>query len=190
MLGGDLLDAHTVSEGLMSCVHLPRVFAVPKTLATRIYILFVGSFEPLVVVTVTFMPFGGFSISPISISHTVASVASGREASEKKRAEARRGQGQCWGEAGAGDGARELLRWTANPGAQKHFDPEHPLVGDSKGSSLVLVLHSLGQYSVCCGVSSHYVPRTHHPILHSHSCPRARHETLYGLRGATLREVH
>ncbi len=86
--------------------------------------------------------FGGFSISQLSISHTV--VASGREASEKKRAEARRGQGQCWGEAGAGDGARELLPWTANPGAQKHFDPEHPLAGDSKGSSLALVLHSLG----------------------------------------------
>jgi hypothetical protein len=37
--------------------------------------------------------FGSFSISQLSISHTV--VASGREASEKKRAEARRGQGQC-----------------------------------------------------------------------------------------------
>ena len=79
----------------MSCVHLPRVFPVPKPLASRLYILCVGSFGPLVVVTVTFMPFGGFSISQISISHTVASVASGREASEKKRAEARRCQGQC-----------------------------------------------------------------------------------------------
>ncbi len=47
----------------MSCVHLPRVFAVPKTLATRIYILFVGSFEPLVVVTVTFMP--RLAVSPL-----------------------------------------------------------------------------------------------------------------------------
>ncbi len=74
----------------------------------------------------------GFSISQLSNSHTV--LASGREASEKKRAEARRGQGQCWGK--AGDGARELLPWTANPGAQKHFDPEHPLEGGSKGSSL------------------------------------------------------
>ena len=95
----------------MSCVHLPRVFPVPKPLATRLDILFVGSFGPLVVVTVTFMPFGVFSISD-----TV--VPSGREASEQKRAEARHGQGQCWGE--AGDGARELLPWTANPGAQKH----------------------------------------------------------------------
>jgi hypothetical protein len=63
---------------------------------------------------------------------------------KKKRAEARRrrrGQGQCWGE--AGDGTRELLPWTANPGAQKHFDPEHPLAGDSKGSSPALVLNFL-----------------------------------------------
>jgi hypothetical protein len=44
---------------------------------------------------------------------------------------------------GAGDGAHELLPWTANPGAQKHFDPEHPLAGDSKGSSLALVLYFL-----------------------------------------------
>ncbi len=73
----------------------------------------------MVVVTVTFMPFGVFSISQLSIFYTV--VSRGREASEKKRAEARRGQGQCWGE--AGDGARELLPWTANPGAQTHSDP-------------------------------------------------------------------
>jgi hypothetical protein len=92
-------------------------------------------------------PFCVFSICQLSISHTV--VSSGREASEQKRAdsvEARRGEGQCWGE--AGDGARELLPWTANPGAQKHFDPEHPLAGDSKdsspGSSLALVLYSSG----------------------------------------------
>ena len=51
------------------------------------------------------------------------------------------GQGQCRGE--AGDGARELLLWTANPGAQKHFDPEHSLAGDSKGSNLALVLYFL-----------------------------------------------
>jgi len=55
-----------------------------------------------------------------------------------------RGQGQCWGE--AGDAARELLPWTAGPGAQKnfdpehHFDPEHPLARDSKGRSLALAL--------------------------------------------------
>ena len=88
------------AEGLCLC-HV----SVPKPLAARLCILFVGSFGPLVVVTVTFMPFGVFSISQLSISHVV--VSSGREASEKKRAEARRGQGQCWGE--AGDGARELL---------------------------------------------------------------------------------
>ena len=45
----------------------------------------------------------------------------------------------------AGEGARELFPWTAGPGdflgAQKNFDPEHPLAGDSKGSSLALVLY-------------------------------------------------
>jgi hypothetical protein len=55
-------------------------------------------------------------------------------------------------------------------------------LGDSKGSSLALVYISLVN-TVCCGVSSHYVPRTHPPTLHSHSCPRARHEMLYRLRG-------
>jgi len=45
------------------------------------------------------------------------------------------GKGQCWGE--AGDGARELLPWTANPGTHKHFDPEHPLAWDSKGTSIL-----------------------------------------------------
>ena len=93
---------------------------------------------------------------------------------------ARRGQGQCWGE--ASDGARELLAWTANPGVQKHFDPEHPLAGDSKGGSLALVLHFLVYYSLCGGVFSHYVSRTYPPTLRGRSCPRARHEMLYELR--------
>jgi hypothetical protein len=93
-----------------------------------------------------------------------------------RRREARRGQVQCWGE--AGDGARKLLPWTANPGAQKHFDPEHLLAGDSKGSSLALVL-----YSLCCVVLSHYVFRTHPPTLRRHFCPRARHEMLYPAAG-------
>ena len=75
-----------------------------------------------------------------------------------KELERRRGQGQCWGE--AGDGARELLPWTAGPGAQKNFDPEHPLARVSKGSSLALVLYFLVSYSLCC-VSSHYVSRNH-----------------------------
>ncbi len=48
----------------------------------------------------------------------------------------------------AGDGARELLPWTAGPGAQKNFDPEHPLAGDSKGRSLALVLYSI-QFVSC-----------------------------------------
>ena len=44
--------------------------------------------------------------------------------------------------------ARELLPWTAGPGAQKNFDPEHPLARDSKGSSLALVLYLI-QFVSC-----------------------------------------
>ena len=40
----------------------------------------------------------------------------------------------------AGEGARELFPRTAGPGTHKYFDPEHPLAGDSKGSSLALGL--------------------------------------------------
>jgi hypothetical protein len=32
----------------------------------------------------------------------------------------------------AGDGARELLPWTACPGTQKNLDPKHPLARDSR----------------------------------------------------------
>ena len=54
----------------------------------------------------------------------------------------------------AGEGARELFPWTAGPGTHKYFDPEHPLAGDSKGSSLALVLY----LNTVCVASS--LPRT------------------------------
>ena len=63
-----------------------------------------------------------------------------------------RAEGKAWSRSmlgRAGDEARELLPWTAGPGAQKTFDPEHPLARDFKGSSLALVL-----YSIICVVSS------------------------------------
>ena len=41
---------------------------------------------------------------------------------------------------GSEEWSRSML-WPANPGAQKHFDSEHPVAGDSKGSSLALVLY-------------------------------------------------
>jgi hypothetical protein len=47
----------------------------------------------------------------------------------------------------AGDEAPELLPWTAGPGAQENFDPEHPLAGDSKGSSLALLLYLIQSVS-------------------------------------------
>ena len=55
----------------------------------------------------------------------------------------------------------ELLPWTAGPGAQKNFDPEHPLARDSKGRSLALLLYSCLIQSVSCRPPSHYVSRTH-----------------------------
>ena len=105
---GDLLDAcplactpclrgsHVLCPSPSCCSRTPNSFR-------HVYVFCL--FDRLGMVTGTFKPFGVFSISQLSISPTV--VSSGREASEKKRAETRRGQGQCWGE--AGDGARELL---------------------------------------------------------------------------------
>ena len=87
---------HALSPRVPCLVSISLVFFPYPNPLRHVYIFCVlESFGPLVVVTVTFMPFGGFSISQISISHTVASVASGREAIEKKGAEARRCQGQC-----------------------------------------------------------------------------------------------
>ena len=51
----------------------------------------------------------------------------------------------------AGDGARELLPWTAGPGMQKNFDPEHLLAEDSKGRSLALVLYPCLIQIFSCG---------------------------------------
>ena len=37
---------------------------------------------------------------------------------------------------------RELLPWTANPGAQKHLDPEHLLAGEEeKGAKSLREVH-------------------------------------------------
>ena len=73
----------------------------------------------------------------------------------ESRAKARRGQGQSWGGLPPGDGARELLPWMAGPGAQKNFDPEHLLEGDSKGSRLALGLCLIQFF-----VASSFLPRT------------------------------
>jgi hypothetical protein len=62
-----------------------------------------------------------------------------------------RAEGKAWSRSRlgrSGDGARELLPWTAGPGEQKNFDPEHPLARDSKGRSLALVLYSI-QFVAC-----------------------------------------
>ena len=75
----------------------------------------------------------------------------------------------------AGDGARELLPWTACPGTQKNLDPEHPLARDSRGRRLALVLYPCLIQVVLCRVlalcASHPLPIPRGP-----SCPLARHE--------------
>ena len=85
-----------------------------------------------------------------------------------------RAEGKTWSRSRlgrAGDEARELLPWTAGPGAQKNFDPEHPLARDSKGRSLALLLYSCLIQSVSCRPPSHYVSRTH---CRSPAVPHAR----------------
>jgi hypothetical protein len=69
------------------------------------------------------------------------------------------------------------------PARRSTLIPSTPLRGIPRAAALRSFYDFLGLYSLCCGVSSHYVPRTHPPTLRSHSCPRARHEILYGLRG-------
>jgi hypothetical protein len=77
------------------------------------------------------MSLSAFPINELDVPYCSFYQATCREA-EKKRAKAGRGQGQYRGE--TGDGARELLLpWTANPGAQKEFDPEHLLAGGLQG---------------------------------------------------------
>jgi len=74
-----------------------------------------------------------------------------------------RAEGKAWSRSRlgrAGDGARELLPWTAGPGAQKNFDLEHPLARDSKGRSLALVLYLI--HFVWCPPS---LPRTMYHAL-------------------------
>jgi hypothetical protein len=123
--------------------------------------------------------FGGFSISQLSISHTV--VASGREASEKKRAEARRGQGRCWGE--ASEGARELLPWTASPARRSTLIPSTPLRGNPRAAALRLFYIPLvNTVCVVACLRTTYLAPIPQPLCGC-SCPCARHEMLFGLRG-------
>jgi len=76
----------------------------------------------------------------------------------------------------AGDGARELLPWTAGPGAQKNLDPEHPLARDSKGRGLALAAPSIFLFNTVCVVSSSLALCISHPlpIPRGPPCPRAR----------------
>jgi hypothetical protein len=71
-----------------------------------------------------------------SNKHTHAVVSSGREASEKKRAEARRGQGQCWGEARlVMERASFSLGWQT-PARRSTLIPSTPLRGTPRAADL------------------------------------------------------
>ena len=80
----------------------------------------------------------------------------------------------------AGDEARELLPWTAGPGAQKNFDPEHPLAGDSNG----LQPCAPSIFNTVCVVSSSLALSISHPlpIPRILPCLRARVD-VYECRG-------
>ncbi len=80
----------------------------------------------------------------------------------------------------AGDEARELLPWTAGPGAQKNFDPEHPLAGDSNG----LQPCAPSIFNTVCVVSSSLALCISHPlpIPRGSPCLRARVD-VYECRG-------
>jgi hypothetical protein len=85
-----------------------------------------------------------------------------------------------------GDGARELLPWTAGPGVQKNFDPEHPLARDSKDRSLVFLLYLI-QFVSC--PSSLALCISHPlPIPRGPPCLRAR-VNVYECRGGKRSKV-
>jgi hypothetical protein len=107
-----------------------------------------------------------------------------------------RAEGKSWSRSRlgrVGDEARELLPWTAGPGTQKNFDPEHPLARDSKGRNLALLLYSCLIQYVSCRPPSHYVSRTHclSPAV-PHACTLACMSVMVEVvKGAKfLHEVH
>ena len=82
--------------------------------------------------------------------------------------------------------ARKLLPWTAGLGAQKNFDPQHPLARDSKGRSLALVLFLCLTQFVLCGLAL----RISHPPANPPTSLVMFYE-FEKVKGAKcLREVH
>jgi hypothetical protein len=67
-----------------------------------------------------------------------------------------------------GDGARELLPWTACPSTQRNLDPEHPLARDSRGRRLALVLYPCLIQVVLCGALALCASRGSEPRSSSH----------------------
>jgi hypothetical protein len=77
-------------------------------------------------------PFSGrFAAVFVLVNHqfpVVLSESTCRKWGESTKGKALSGSKLGW----AGDGARELLPWTACPGTQKNLDPKHPLARDSR----------------------------------------------------------
>jgi hypothetical protein len=67
----------------------------------------------------------------------------------------RHGQGR---QGRTGDGARELLPWTAGPGTQKNFVPKDPLARDSKGRRFALSYISRLIRVVLCPRTTYHSP--------------------------------
>jgi hypothetical protein len=82
----------------------------------------------------------------------------------------------------AGDGARELLPWTACPGTQKNLDPEHPLARDSRGRRLAPFYISRLIQLVLCPRTTYHAPTLPAVPSCARERARARAEMLYGLR--------
>jgi hypothetical protein len=112
-------------SGPVSRVHLPLVLPVtppPDPLVVQSLVYFISprfrAFVPLAVF--------------VLVNHHVPVVLG--ESTCRKWSESTKGKAWSGSKLGrAGDGARELLPWTACPGTQKNLDPEHPLARDSGG---------------------------------------------------------
>ena len=155
-------------KGPVSRVHLPLVLPVTPPPAPPCGTLF--GFFYFLPVSRAFVPLAVF----VLVNHHVPVVLG--ESTCRKWSESTKGKAWSGSKLGrAGDGARELLPWTACPGTQKNLDPEHPLARDSRGRRLALVLYPCLIQVVLCRVlalcASHPLPIPRGP-----SCPLARHE--------------
>jgi hypothetical protein len=130
----------------VSRVHLPLVLPVtpPPPRPPLWHTLWFISFFPV------FRAFVSLAVFLLVNHHFPVALG---ESTCRKWSESTKGKAWSGSELGrAGDGARELLPWTAYPGTQKNLDPEHPLARDSRGRRLALDLYLCLIQVVWCGV--------------------------------------